>query len=110
MPRLILLSLLKFYQRYISPYKIRSCRFYPSCSEYAVWQFRKRNILIAFFATFFRILRCNPYNSGGFDYPLIKKNSFKLSPYKPSMKIEFFYVPYKQNEFYIVKNIFKGRQ
>ncbi|EAL5879776.1 membrane protein insertion efficiency factor YidD, partial [Campylobacter jejuni] len=57
---MICLKILRFYQKFLSPLKPATCRYYPSCSEYALWQFQKKNFFLAFFSTFFRILRCNP--------------------------------------------------
>ncbi|WP_297193067.1 membrane protein insertion efficiency factor YidD [uncultured Campylobacter sp.] len=108
--RSLCIALLDFYQKFLTILKPSCCRFYPSCSEYARWQFKKQNIIKAFFLSFFRIIRCNPYCKGGFDYPLVHKTDFKLSTYKNSMRIDFFYIHYKGNEFYMIKNIFKGQK
>ncbi|EAL9456109.1 TPA: membrane protein insertion efficiency factor YidD, partial [Campylobacter jejuni] len=53
---MICLKILRFYQKFLSPLKPAVCRYYPSCSEYALWQFQKKNFFLAFFSTFFRIL------------------------------------------------------
>lgn len=101
---MFVVTLIQIYQRYISILKPRCCRFYPSCSEYALWQFRKRNFFVAFVLSAWRILRCNPYNSGGFDYPLVKKkhiNTLKMANSK--QKIRFFYVPCSKDTFYYIK-------
>ncbi|MBQ1972341.1 MAG: membrane protein insertion efficiency factor YidD [Treponema sp.] len=55
------------YQHYISPFFPSSCRFYPSCSEYAKQAFLKYGFLKASILTIWRILRCNPFSKGGFD-------------------------------------------
>ena len=112
MSKMIRLKMLRFYQKFLSPLKPACCRFYPSCSEYALWQFEKRNFFLAFFYTFLRILRCNPYFRGGFDYPKIaKKFSTKTLCFKPiflaKKQLHFLYIPYKNKEFYIIKIIFK---
>lgn len=103
------LETIHFYQYFLSPLKPRCCRFYPSCSEYAKWQFQKKNFFIAFMASFWRILRCNPYSQGGFDYPKIRLRICKFIPYTPDMNIIFFYVPYTKKDFYIIKKVFKGK-
>ena len=59
--------LIKLYQKYISPLFPPSCRFNPSCSEYAVQAFTKYGILKGSLKSIWRILRCNPFNNGGFD-------------------------------------------
>ncbi|HOJ62812.1 MAG TPA: membrane protein insertion efficiency factor YidD [Spirochaetota bacterium] len=63
----IAVSLIKFYQKYISILFPPSCRFYPSCSEYAKLAFLKYNFFKALGLTIYRILRCNPFNKGGYD-------------------------------------------
>ena len=60
--------LIRFYQRFISPLKGRpTCRFTPSCSAYGLEAFRKRGFFVGFFLTAWRILRCNPFDPGGYD-------------------------------------------
>jgi putative membrane protein insertion efficiency factor len=60
--------LIRFYQRFISPLKGRpTCRFTPSCSAYGLEAFRKRGFFVGFFLTVWRILRCNPFDPGGYD-------------------------------------------
>ena len=53
--------------KYISVVFPPSCRFYPSCSEYSKQAFEKYNFFKAFFLSIYRILRCNPWNDGGYD-------------------------------------------
>lgn len=66
--RKILLSIITFYQRYLSPLKgINSCRFYPTCSEYAYQAIEKYGILKGSLLSIWRIFRCNPFNIGGYD-------------------------------------------
>lgn len=43
------------------------CRFYPSCSEYTVQAFRKYGLIRGFIKSVWRILKCNPWNPGGYD-------------------------------------------
>ncbi|MDD4957326.1 MAG: membrane protein insertion efficiency factor YidD [Candidatus Omnitrophica bacterium] len=62
-----IISSIKGYQKYISPYIGRSCRFYPSCSEYAVQAYEKYGIFSGTGKAIWRILRCNPYSRGGYD-------------------------------------------
>lgn len=60
--------LVRFYQKYLSPLKSRpTCRFYPSCSSFAIEAFQKRGFFAGLLLTFFRILRCNPFCPGGYD-------------------------------------------
>lgn len=59
--------LIKFYQKVISPMFPPSCRFYPSCSNYAIDSFNKYGVLKGGAKAIWRILRCNPFNKGGYD-------------------------------------------
>ena len=63
----LMIGLLKFYQKFISPLKPVSCRFTPTCSSYAIEAFRKRGFFVGFILTVWRILRCNPFCKGGYD-------------------------------------------
>jgi putative membrane protein insertion efficiency factor len=65
--RIIFIKLVKIYQKFISPMFPPSCRFYPTCSEYAVQSLEKYGVLIGGAKAIWRILRCNPFNKGGFD-------------------------------------------
>ena len=49
-----------------------SCRYYPTCSNYAKIQFEHNRFLPALYFSILRILKCNPLFDGGFDYPKIK--------------------------------------
>jgi uncharacterized protein len=62
-----LLFLIKLYKRYISPLLPKSCRFYPTCSEYAYQAISKYGVLKGSIKAIYRILRCNPFNKGGYD-------------------------------------------
>ena len=59
--------LVKLYQKLISPLFPPSCRFYPTCSEYAVQSLEKYGVLKGGIKAVWRILRCNPFNKGGYD-------------------------------------------
>ena len=59
--------LIKLYQKFVSPLFLPSCRFNPSCSEYAVQAYTKYGIFRGTIKSVWRILRCNPFNNGGFD-------------------------------------------
>ncbi|HDY86844.1 MAG TPA: membrane protein insertion efficiency factor YidD [bacterium] len=63
------LSLIKIYQKILSPYTGGQCRFYPSCSEYAKQSIVKDGIIVGLLKSSWRILRCNPLNRGGIDRP-----------------------------------------
>ena len=63
----LMIGLLKFYQKFISPLKPSCCRFTPTCSTYAIEAFRKRGFFVGFILMVWRILRCNPFCKGGYD-------------------------------------------
>lgn len=60
-------KLIRFYQICISPLFPSCCRFYPTCSNYALEAIHKYGAFKGFFLTTKRILRCNPFVKGGFD-------------------------------------------
>lgn len=62
------LAAIGFYQRWISPLFPPTCRFYPSCSQYTYEAIAKYGLLKGGALGLWRLLRCNPYNKGGFDY------------------------------------------
>lgn len=63
----IVLSVIKFYQRAISPYKKPCCRFYPTCSEYAKEAVAKYGASKGSWLALKRICRCHPFSKGGYD-------------------------------------------
>lgn len=63
----IVIALIKFYQRCISPVKPPCCRFTPTCSAYAIEAFTKRGFFVGLILTVWRLLRCNPFSKGGYD-------------------------------------------
>jgi putative membrane protein insertion efficiency factor len=58
----------RFYQRLISPGLPARCKYYPSCSEYAVQAVRRYGILRGVVLAAWRLLRCNPWSHGGVDF------------------------------------------
>ena len=67
-PRLVILFFLRGYQKLISPMlPPDTCRFYPSCSHYAYQAVYKYGAIKGSFMAGWRVLRCNPFNPGGFD-------------------------------------------
>jgi len=60
-------KLIKLYRKYISPLKPPCCRFYPTCSEYAVQAFTKHGFFGGLILSVYRILRCNPFGRYGYD-------------------------------------------
>ncbi len=63
----LLLALIRFYQYAISPLLGRRCRFFPSCSEYAVEALEKHGALTGTWLALKRLSHCHPWNPGGFD-------------------------------------------
>lgn len=63
----IMIGIIKFYQRNISPLLGSNCRYLPTCSEYSVQAFEKYGFFKGLYLTVFRILRCNPFSKGGYD-------------------------------------------
>lgn len=61
------LTALRFYRRAISPLFPPSCRFVPTCSEYAIEAFEKKPALTALWMTVVRISKCHPFHPGGYD-------------------------------------------
>jgi putative membrane protein insertion efficiency factor len=63
----IVISVLRLYQSWLSPVKPPTCRYYPSCSEYAVRAIAARGVLRGSLLAAWRLLRCNPFSPGGYD-------------------------------------------
>ncbi|MBC9785421.1 membrane protein insertion efficiency factor YidD [Heliobacillus mobilis] len=58
---------IRFYQRYISPLSGPSCRFVPTCSEYAIQALQKYGVIVGLGKAIWRLLRCHPFHPGGYD-------------------------------------------
>ena len=63
----LVISIIKVYQKIISPLTPPSCRFYPTCSHYGVEAVEKHGALKGTYLAAKRILRCHPFNEGGYD-------------------------------------------
>lgn len=66
-PRLVLVLLVRAYQVGISPLLPASCRYYPSCSAYAVEALERHGALRGSWLAARRIARCHPFRPGGYD-------------------------------------------
>ena len=66
-PRLVLVLLVRGYQVGISPLLPASCRYFPSCSAYAVEALERHGAIRGSWLAARRILRCHPFAPGGFD-------------------------------------------
>lgn len=68
LPRLVLMAMIRFYQLTISrALPPNTCRFYPSCSRYGYQAIYKYGVLRGSIMAIWRVLRCNPFNPGGYD-------------------------------------------
>ncbi|VDG98023.1 Putative membrane protein insertion efficiency factor [Lysinibacillus sphaericus] len=72
MKKLVLL-LIRFYQKMISPLTPPSCRFYPTCSHYGVEAVETHGVVKGMWLTIVRISKCHPFHKGGFDPVPTKK-------------------------------------
>jgi putative membrane protein insertion efficiency factor len=63
----LVVVLVRVYQICISPFMGPCCRFYPTCSEYAIIAVRRYGPLRGAFLGLMRILRCHPFHTGGYD-------------------------------------------
>ncbi len=70
---------LRVYQRAISPLLGPRCKYYPTCSAYAVQAVEEYGILRGSLLGGWRVLRCNPWSHGGFD-PVSAQTLFRTSP------------------------------
>lgn len=72
----LFIALIRFYQKFISPLKAPSCRFYPTCSSYAVEAIGRFGVLKGGYLAARRILKCHPFHAGGLD-PVPREFSFR---------------------------------
>ena len=63
----ILIGLIRFYQKAISPMRPPCCRFIPTCSQYALEALEKYGALKGSWLALRRFLRCHPFHKGGYD-------------------------------------------
>lgn len=66
-PALLLMALIRAYQRFIRPLLPSTCRFYPSCSDYAAVAVKRHGAARGTILTAARIARCHPFHPGGID-------------------------------------------
>ena len=67
LPRQLLVALIRAYQRFLSPALPPSCRFHPSCSQYALEAVTRYGALRGAWLAVRRLARCHPFHPGGFD-------------------------------------------
>lgn len=73
-PRSITQSLIRLYQKAFSPSLLSSCRFTPTCSDYALEAIERHGVIAGGALAAWRILRCNPFTRGGFDPVPVRLN------------------------------------
>ncbi|NDO49321.1 membrane protein insertion efficiency factor YidD [Lachnospiraceae bacterium MD335] len=72
----LLLRLILFYRKYLSPLKSTKCPYFPSCSQYGLEAVERFGFIKGGFLMIWRILRCNPFSKGGYD-PVPTKKEIK---------------------------------
>lgn len=68
LPALALIGLVRLYQLLVSPLLGQTCKYYPSCSAYAVGALREHGAVRGTGMAVWRVLRCNPWSAGGVDH------------------------------------------
>jgi uncharacterized protein len=76
----VLLAPIRLYQRFISPLIAPRCRYYPTCSAYAVDAIRSYGVARGLILAGWRLLRCNPLSRGGID-PVENQSLFRQRPH-----------------------------
>ncbi|HVB10360.1 MAG TPA: membrane protein insertion efficiency factor YidD [Bacillota bacterium] len=61
------IAVIRFYQQWISPLHAPTCRFRPTCSEYAVEALQRFGLVRGGLMALYRLLRCHPLHPGGYD-------------------------------------------
>ena len=77
--RFVFVLPIKFYQKVISPALPSSCRYYPTCSQYAIEAIEKRGVFVGIALAAKRILKCNPWGGFGYD-PVPERTRKKKKP------------------------------
>jgi putative membrane protein insertion efficiency factor len=77
-PATLIIDIIKLYRKYLSPVLPRSCRFAPSCSEYAIESIQVYGFLSGSLRSLKRISRCHPWGGSGYD-PVKKKQADKTA-------------------------------
>ena len=63
----ILIAMIRFYQKFLSPLKHTRCHYTPTCSQYGLEAIQKYGAFKGSLLACWRILRCNPFSKGGYD-------------------------------------------
>jgi putative membrane protein insertion efficiency factor len=81
--RALVIAPIRLYQVLLSPMVGERCKYYPSCSQYAVDAVSRYGILRGLVLSGWRLLRCNPWSRGGFD-PVEAQRLFRSSSRAPT--------------------------
>lgn len=76
----VLIMLVKFYRKFISPLFPPCCKYYPTCSTYALTAIERFGAFRGTLLTVWRLMRCNPWSMGGIDY-VPEKFTFSVKKY-----------------------------
>jgi putative membrane protein insertion efficiency factor len=79
LPRNLAVGFMLAYRKLISPLYGNVCRYYPSCSRYALESFQRRGFVTGTLLSGWRVLRCNPFSAGGIDDPKPAPDTLQLS-------------------------------
>ncbi|RDU58915.1 membrane protein insertion efficiency factor YidD [Helicobacter marmotae] len=93
----VCIGAIKCYQKYLSPLTRGACRYYPSCSQYALWLFYFDKPLFAFIKSCLRLLRCNQLFAGGIAYPKVRL-CLRHITFTPK-KVEYWLIPTTNRSF-----------
>ena len=63
----LMLALIRFYRRAVSPYTAPTCRYIPTCSQYAIEAIKRHGPLRGTWLAIRRIMRCHPWGGSGYD-------------------------------------------
>ena len=75
-----LIGLIRVYQRVISPMRPATCRYYPSCSAYALQAIQQHGVIVGSVLAIRRIVRCHPWAAGGVDdVPPARKPRYRVT-------------------------------
>jgi uncharacterized protein len=79
LPRNLAVGFMLGYRKLISPLYGNVCRYYPSCSRYALESLQRRGLIVGSILSAWRVLRCNPFSAGGIDDPKPAPEKLQLS-------------------------------
>ncbi|MDY7033757.1 MAG: membrane protein insertion efficiency factor YidD [Thermodesulfobacteriota bacterium] len=63
----LIIFCIKFYQKFLSPLKLPTCRFIPTCSSYAIQSLETHGFFKGMGLSLLRICKCHPFHPGGYD-------------------------------------------